>query len=333
MKKHEITGYYGNNNFGDDLFVEILKGYLEKANNECLVDLYNKNFIQRLFDKLKRLSVVDSVTLGGGSILGTSGKFGVRQLEASLKDLLKYKYCAIGVGIENLNYIPDYFLHKFDFLGVRSKKDFELIKKVNANAIYTSDLAYSYRDIFDQYLLKGEKENEIGIVLTNTGLIGQNINNSSEVEKMILVLKHVFSNYHFNIYSFQPSRIQDNIVISQFEKYLLSNDISYSIFEHYDVHHTIGHLQKNKFVVSDRLHAGILCHILKIPFLLSTHHSKCIDYLNDIDYFTDNFDLKNFNEKLIFEAIDWCNSNKNTLNLHQEISVNSIKKWVSFVTQ
>lgn len=331
MKKHEITGYYGNNNFGDDLFVEILKGYLEKADTECLVDLYNEKFMQRLIDKLKRLSSVESVTLGGGSILGTSGKFGVRRLESSLKGLLKYKYCAIGVGIENVNYIPASFLHKFDFLGIRSKKDLDLIKKINANAFYTSDLAYTYKDIFNQYILKNEKDNEIGIVLTDTGLIGQNINIKSLVEKMILVLKDVFPNYHFNIYSFQPSRIQDNTVIRQFEKYLLSNNISYSIFEHKNVHHTICHLQRNKFVVSDRLHAGILCHILKIPFLLSTHHSKCIDYLKDIDYFIDRFDLENFNEELIFNAINWCNSDRNTLILHEQTAVNAVKKWLSFI--
>ena len=331
MKKHEITGYYGNNNFGDDLFVEILKGYLEKANTECLVDLYNENFIQRLFSKLKRLSSVESVTLGGGSILGTSGKFGVRRLETSLKGLLRYKYCALGVGIENLNYIPDSFLHKFDFLGIRSKKDLDLIKKTNPNAFYTSDLAYSYKNIFSKNILRSEKGNEIGIVLTDTGLIGQNINKALVVEKMILVLKSIFPNYHFNIYSFQPSRTQDNVVISEFEKYLLNNDISYSIFEHTNVHHTISHLQKNRFVVSDRLHAGILCHILEIPFLLSTHHSKCVDYLNDINYFTDRFDLENFNEKLVFEAIDWCNSDRNTLALHEQTSINAIKKWLSFI--
>lgn len=331
MKKHEITGYYGNNNFGDDLFVEILKGYLEKANTECLVDLYNENFIQRLLNKLKRLSTVESVTLGGGSILGTSGKFGVRRLEASLKGLLRYKYCAIGVGIENLNYIPETYLNKFDFLGIRSKKDLDLIKKTNPNAFYTSDLAYSYKNIFDQYVLKNIKDNEIGIVLTDTGLIGQNINSTLVIEKMILVLKDIFPSYHFNIYSFQPSRMQDNIVISQFEKYLLNNNISYSVFEHVNVHTTISHLQKNKFVVTDRLHAGILCHIMEIPFLLSTHHSKCVDYLDDIDYFTNSFDLESFNEKLVFNAINWCNSDRNTLALHEQTSVNAIKKWLSFI--
>lgn len=331
MSKHEITGYYGNNNFGDDLFVEILRGYLDINGKDSLVDLYNSNFVSRVLQKIGRLSVVDSVTLGGGSILGTSGKFGVRALEANLKFLFKYKYCALGVGIEHTDYIPNNFINKFDFLGVRSRKDYEILKEKNSNIFYSSDLAYSYRLIFKQNILEKHNVDEIGVVLTDTGLIGKDIKNSTSIKKMIDELKNFYSNDLFNIYCFQPKRDADNEVIQIFTKYLDEANIKYTVFNHFDVHETIKHLQRNKFVLSDRLHAGILCHILKIPFLLSTHHQKCIDYLDDIKYFTNKFDLDSVNRANFINAIEWCNSNMNTLEFHEKNSNKSLQKWIQLI--
>lgn len=331
MVKHEITGYYGNNNFGDDLFVEILKGYLEINNKEVLVDLYDSNFIARVYGKLNRLSSVESVTLGGGSILGTSGKFGVRNLEAYLKNFFKYKYCAIGVGIENVDFIPDEFIKKFDLLGIRSRKDYEILKNKNPNIFYSSDLAYSYKLIFGDNIVEKKNINEIGIVLTDTGLIGGDIENAVAIKKMISELESFFKDHFFNIYCFQPKRDADNEVVLTFTKYLDDASIKYKVFNHSDVHQTINHLQRNKFVVSDRLHAGILCHILRIPFLLSTHHQKCIDYLDDINYFINEFNLESVNKENFINAINWCNSNMNTLDFHEENSKKSLQNWIQLI--
>ena len=55
--------------------------------------------------------------------------------------------------------------------------------------IFIPVLLLACNNIFSQNILRSEKGNEIGIVLTDTGLIGQNINKALVVEKMILVLK------------------------------------------------------------------------------------------------------------------------------------------------
>tara|TARA_R100000049_G_C1930588_1_gene74584 strand:- start:599 stop:1261 length:663 start_codon:yes stop_codon:yes gene_type:complete len=171
-----------------------------------------------------------------------------------------------------------------DYVGLRSIREFELLSKTFSNVHYTADIAYSLKKYLHYDSISPSSSSKyVGIILTDVGFIGSRSN-----ADMLDFVKSVLNSFHsstiFNIYNFQRNRLEDRIAINKLISCLKSINADFNYIEHENTLETISSLSNNEFIISDRLHGAILSHILDIPFILSNHHTKCLDFLLDIGH-------------------------------------------------
>lgn len=322
-----ITGYYGFKNFGDDLFVAVMENYCTANNINYHIELSNNGKFSKFVTRIFKIDESSSITLAGGSILGNVGGLSVRNFEKIIHNFKKNKYSAIGVGLHNSDNIDVGLIAKMGFIGIRSKKDYNIVKKLNSQCYYTSDLAYAY-DIKE---IKNNKKKSLGIIITEVGFLGSNIHN---LDKIMHSIKDFFDkDIVINVYIFQSIMPQDitlgNLICSKINEY----DYTCEVFIHETVEKTICSLSKNLFIISDRLHGAILSHKLNIPFLMSVHHEKCKDFLTDINYSIDEANLKFISPFSFEKAINYSlNLGIIESNNMTELSLNGLNMWNDFLS-
>lgn len=338
LRKNDlITGYYGHENFGDDLFCDILYSSLKMRTelNPKIVkyNAENCSSIFKGFNALSRLVSARSVTLGGGSILGLNSKFSNRGLEYLFSKMSRISYNAIGVGLLNPNgVIPNQFIKSMNYVGLRSIKEYECLSKKFNNVHYTADIAYSLKN----YMSLDERESNnyignVGVIITSVGFIGSR--NKKETMFFVRNLVASFSkDTVFNIYNFQRSRVEDKIVFEEFISCLKYFKVNFKYIEHLHTSETIISLSKNDFIISDRLHGAIISHILNIPFVLSNHHAKCYDFLIDINHpYIPKYDYI-LNSSLVESLMPSSGVLKGSKKEFEKISLRSIDDWMLSLT-
>ena len=215
-----------------------------------------------------------------------------------------------------------------EFLGVRSKKDFSMIQAINPNCHYSSDLAYSYA--ITNFKEDNQKKS-IGIIVAGVGYLGRNIYNLDKVMENIQVFFN--KDVVIKLYVFQ-SILQEDLLISNLIKSKIENyNFKCELFIHEDVDKTIQSLSKNSFIISDRLHGAIISHKLNIPFLMSTHHEKCKDFLDDIGCSVVEGCLSSISPYSFENAIKYSSERgKEESAKMTELSLNSLTIWNKFLS-
>jgi len=322
-----ITGYYGFKNFGDDLFVEVMENYCISNSINYNIELSNNSRFSKLATRIFAIDESSSITLAGGSILGNSGGFSVRNFEKIIHKFKKNKYSAIGVGLHNSDKIDIDLIGKMGFVGIRSKKDYNIVKKLNSQCYYTSDLAYAY----DINNIKNKRKKTLGIIITEVGYLGSNIQN---LDKIMNSIQDFFGkDTVIRVYVFQSIMPKDiilgDLICSRVKEY----GFNCELFIHETVQKTIGSLSENLFIISDRLHGAIVSHKLNIPFLMSVHHEKCEDFLTDINYSIDEANLKFISPYSFEKAINYSlNLGVSESNNMTELSLNGLNMWNNFLS-
>lgn len=167
MDKHRLraafTGYYGMNNFGDDLFGVVCSAAARKYWNgdpqlvgPAIPDLDVRYTMpswysaavygssgplgkaSRFYSFARSLSGSDVLVMGGGSVIGSSSKSSFRrQMMLSARAAGKLKLAAVGVSIGPLDHaaaeaaVAD-FLDHLDYIAVRDKRSYDLAVKLGA---------------------------------------------------------------------------------------------------------------------------------------------------------------------------------------------------------
>ena len=162
MAKILISGYYGYDNFGDEVILSVLTGHLKSRNHDITVlsnnpektsNTYGVNSVKN-FELLKLISAIsncDVLISGGGSLL---------QDVTSLKSLLYYSFViwlaqklgkkviifAQGIGPLRSNtakrIVPS-IISKCSIVTVRDEKSLEYLNKQGINATLVSDPVFS----------------------------------------------------------------------------------------------------------------------------------------------------------------------------------------------
>ncbi|MBM7559404.1 polysaccharide pyruvyl transferase family protein [Marinitoga litoralis] len=304
MKKIFIIGYYGYNNIGDEmLFESILEIFkeLEFSGNIYIIsdkinqkEKYNFKIINiEKYDFPKIINTIkesDIVIYGGGNLF---------QTETSLRSFIYYE-TLFGLAKrykKNILFLSQgfgHFKHKYAI-----KKMKKILKYENLHGILRDKTSYIYAKRFTDNFQLGT---DIGVLKYKNKQFEKNINygqitlvikNRKNWDSLIYILKQSGIN---RIVPVAFNKSQDSIYAYEFyENYKNKIDLSFPI---YDEEKIIDEYIKSEYVISDRLHGGILALYLKIPVIMY-RNQKNYRVFTTID---ENYNLFYRNEEdLIFK--------------------------------
>lgn len=313
-----FSGYYGQNNTGDDSFVEVsswgaknfwnienpiyISSQLPKTINNCnsLGKEYYKGYFR--LKAYKEIIKSKGFVIAGGSVLHSEIlNFDFYKIAQIRKQIAKKSILgAIGVSLGPFKSLKaekqiKEFLMSFSFLAVRDSLSFEIASSFNLPyiPIRAFDLAALLPSIYSDKdnLYSKIKPLILGVSLCYyESYVGGNVNNESRRNKNIEdILSIISKNYHeitirFFVFNGHP-KIGDKEITDAFVEKIKTGKCKIEIVE-YDanIYNMWKKISECSYVLSTRLHAAIFACFSEVPFTLIEYHRKCVDFLNEIDY-------------------------------------------------
>ena len=328
-KKILISGYYGFDNLGDDLVLEVLVKKLKvmglnievlSGNPEKTYQSYGvkSTFYKSYGSVISSILNSDILISGGGSLL---------QDVTSLKSLLYYlfvintallfgkKVIIFSQGIGPLNnwvgkLLTKLTLQKCQFVSVRDRKSRMVLSKWNILSELIND------PICDLKLLQTEKKPIVGIQLRNC----KNLSNFF-IQSLAQEVSRSFADKEVEIYSFQDS--MDLEVCKNFQSILRSfnPDIKTTLMSNTSTKEIVDKISHLEYMIAMRFHANLLAlkygiktlafaYDIKVEKLAQEANIPCGN-LNKSQNFEKLFEqLKNLNSQNLLEysqskTFDW----------------------------
>lgn len=317
-----ITGYYGQNNFGDDLFQKLFKEYLKSQledvtiNNFSPVNKGKFNRINRVLNMIYNIIRSDYIIYAGGSILSDTSSNNMRKLQYLLVKILKKKHAVYGVSYgpftdKKLRKFYDKFIKSLSFVALRDKESYRKvldIENINSENIYFSgDIATL---ITNKELPKPDKNKKVlGISLCN---YDRYTSVSYDEEERFLnqftddIQKQMDQYEEVIIFALKTGDLGDEkLAKMQFDKYSRYHNKVSIIYHIDDVTKTLSYMNLCTHLICMRLHAMIPSIILNKTVLSIEYHEKCKHFLDTINapdklrISRDEYTLKDFTQKLI----------------------------------
>ncbi|PIC67983.1 hypothetical protein CSV78_04105 [Sporosarcina sp. P16a] len=316
-----FTGYYGMNNYGDDLFVlasvygankywgsspEVIGSKVKGINADFKVTkfegLYSGNGI---LNKLYRMQVMlaafiknDNIILAGGSTISSDTSIRMRRFQGQLMDLGLAKMSAIGVSIGPFSSEKDIIeaknlLNKFEYISVRDQNSYNTLKELNIQTpfILGRDIAGIIPSI------SSEKK-----IVNNSKILGVSICNYESYTGGSLKQENERNQAIISAIKRIGLKNKENIIVrvcvlnthSELGDIAISNKLLKELnkqgIETQRVIYEDDPLQMWEEIVSCdvffsvRLHGAITAFLGEVPFVLVEYHEKCTSFLNDIEY-------------------------------------------------
>lgn len=312
-----FTGYYGQLNTGDDAFVEVAAWGANKywnMNNNIFLSRYEnlphtqrkiKGYpfnIPKTYKIQNRLLLTKTkflISAGGSTLYSKMQTNNIKSLAINLKNRgANIKIGGIGVSIGPFKTVEDEkavfnYLKKIDFLAVRDKASFELIKNLDLpyRPVNAFDLAALLPEIYDKKQISENQYKTIGVsVCPVESIIGGDISNEERRNKNIIeLIKKIekMDEIHFKFFIINGHPTVGDITLTK--KIIDQAKLkSYEIIN-YDKNtlNTWNKIGSCDFIISTRLHAAIFSCFLNIPFMLNEYHRKCKDFLDDVGYMSE----------------------------------------------
>lgn len=329
MKKVVISGYYGCDNFGDEMILDILVAKLKELNFDITVFSKNpqktasihevKSFETfSLRDVISNLKKTDCLISGGGSLL---------QDVTSIKSLIYYLFViaialffrkkviifAQGIGpIKNkfAEILTMILLKQCEIVTVRDEKSLELVKKFKIDAKLVSDPFYSMR--FESK----NSQSKVGVQLRAFETL-----NDKLLNKLAEAICLNFSEKKIQIFSLQTSLDLD--VCKKFEGILktLNPEIKTEIIFDKSPKEIIDEISTLEYMIAMRFHACVtalkfgiktlaICYDIKLENLVKEAKIPSLSMSAKEDYnevFEDlkNTDINSTCEIINSKAFDW----------------------------
>lgn len=311
-----VTGFYGQSNFGDDLFCYILSKAFDDDNCRilngefkskskvnfykipCLSKYYNnKGFlgsISRILTNCWMSIVPDVLIYGGGSVFCKYASLKQRWLTYRLSKYSLTKKYAFGVSIgpfKNIEEESKYIriLSSFDMIFLRDKASETYLDKANINYIRSNDMVWS----LSEYVKVEDKKRERIVLCTHSVLdvnkLSDALYNSFNKDQPITVLCLEESEiYHCK-------KLFDELILKCFI------DVEFCCYYKDNIENTIQLLGTAELVITSKLHGAITSAVYGTKFLLFEYQEKCSHLLDEVNY---TKEIKNFgNENVFFESI------------------------------
>lgn len=285
MKKKVFVNGYADDNFGDDIFFDLLLNrYPETDFYFNLIHTPNhlkqypncKVVYKKKRDLLTFLGETDLYLLIGGSMFQESNHF-LAMFKRWLKTLLVFLYLrfkGIKIVCIGFNFGPirtKAFLQLYrllfkipTYLSVRDDATYQLFKK-NPKFHYYPDMAFSLQET----KIESDKTKSLGVSLMDFGpaVSFQTAYN----QFMVSVLNEIDCSIPITIYGFQnTSKISDkqsiNSVLQQVKR-----DVQVELYNGYNFKEFLASYGKNSYIITTRFHSLVLA-------LLNQQNISCIEY-------------------------------------------------------
>lgn len=315
-----FNGYYGEQNSGDDAFVEVSSWgahQIWKKNNLKYLALENKLPIVLYkikgypitFPKTYKLqshlliNLAEAFISAGGSTFH-SKIFPNNPKDIALRKKIKrkdsFQLGAIGVSIgpfksiEAEKSIQNYLRH-LDFLTLRDKRSFKYANSLNLpyKSVEAFDLAALLPDIYEYHkknTLSHHNKPIIGISICNyeSYVTHGNINDESRRNKVIIeIIKNLDKKEKVKFVFFiinGNKRVGDKEITNNIiRKCNLKNEFEIKEYNK-KVQSVWEQIAECDFFLSTRLHGAIFACFANVPFMLVEYHKKCSDFLDDVGY-------------------------------------------------
>ena len=285
-----VFGYYNHKNLGDELFIDAFQTIFPSI-NFTFVDHISK----------ENLENVDAVFFGGGSFLDGDPSIG----KDAIDTLCDKKIFYIGVGVEtNIHPFHIELMKRAELIATRSK-NFDNIKNLNKNIIYTPDLVY----VLTSKVSKKKKKKSI-LYLPNINTVPRS---SDPYWKHLYWerFKHEFSQvldelvsseYNIDMFSMctGPEENDDWAAVEICNRMLRRKSHLISCKKDY-----IKFFSSYELVITQRYHGIVLSELAQTPYISIAHHDKLKQSAFDIGSFISYFE---FSKENIFNKI--FNKNK-----------------------
>lgn len=324
MVKSDIlfSGYYGQQNTGDDAFVEVSAWGAKNIWKKSMVRyLAVHHHLPKTVEKVSGypltipktykiqenllINSCDYLISAGGSTFSKEIQLNStrsRGLVAKQKRGGNLKLGAIGVSIGPFKTLKDEqsiitYLKSIDFLRVRDRRSYDFVRslKLPYLPIEAFDLAALLPDVYSNVRLREKTsiKKVIGISLCNyesyiqDGDLNNERRRNSYLSKLITHLNQT-GNYFFQFFIINghPLKGDSKITFETIERCKLVNNFSVASYNP-NTSNVWEEISKCDFMLSTRLHAAIFACFLEIPFMLVEYHLKCSDFLEDIGYCMD----------------------------------------------
>lgn len=302
-----VTGFYGQDNFGDDLFEFFFNSELRKTGAKVTCygagplrpgseancgfvgrTIYGRNAlvnkVLRVITNIKMVLTSDLIVYGGGSVFGKYASFRQRYVVAALAKIFRKKLWAIGVSIgpfvderQEKAYVK--VLRGFDNIVVRDKASLEVLDR--------SPISPSKYKLLPDVAF-----------LTPAFIGGQQERRGGEVTLVLAVHLREYSGAVIDFIKSQGGGYEKIIVISLEGT---SNCVAVDLYE--TVKTQVGvrvgvnlyngpsdflsfcDLIKNaSYVITSKLHGSIVAAAYGVPFHVFCYQEKCTDLVEMLDY-------------------------------------------------
>ena len=346
--KLAFTGYYGMENYGDDLFVLAstygahkywntkptivgmeMKGIDAKFQVNKFGNLYSG---KNVFSKFYRMQVMlktfignDIVVMAGGSTISSDTSNRMRQFQYRMLEKRISKMAAIGVSLGPFNNKEDFerakrLIERFEYIAVRDELSFNTLKSMNVKTPYIlgRDIAGVIPLIVPNEKSENKKE-VLGISICNyesftNGDVEQEINRNKAMISAITKFgkdrkKELL--IKICVLNLHPD-LGDMKISKELQKELNKEGVdSEIVFHNSDPLYMWKEITSCDAFFSVRLHGAITAYLGDIPFVLIEYHEKCSSFLDDVGYLSDYRIKPGCNDdKYIYEVIEKLFSRK-----------------------
>lgn len=339
-RKIFLYGYYGFNNFGDDLILRsLVENIMSYGKTEFLVRSLNKgpylgenvvytkvdkiianskvNRAYRLVKYLKKILLyikkTDFVIVGGGTLIhDNKSRWSLLimfLLVISSKILFKRIYF-VGVGISDLKYKSSYIMLNlitklssgFYIRDIEAEKILRKANVVEKRFQLTADLAYSLKHLKKKSDKTGDnKRINIGITMVDNAFYNKKIQGA--IIEYVALLKNI--NYEFEVHFIpfhEMSADCDNTINDSKVMIKIKQELSE---ENIIIEEQIGEkfdkvYESLDLVIGMRFHSLVLAAIYEIPFIGINHDNKIVGICKSYDM--PSVDVKDVNAEILLET-------------------------------
>lgn len=339
-RKIFLYGYYGFNNFGDDLILRsLVENIMSYGKTEFLVRSLNKgpylgenvvytkvdkiianskvNRAYRLVKYLKKILLyikkTDFVIVGGGTLIhDNKSRWSLLimfLLVISSKILFK-RIFFVGVGISDLKYKSSYIMLNlitklssgFYIRDIEAEKILRKANVVEKRFQLTADLAYSLKHLKKKSDKTGDnKRINIGITMVDNAFYNKKIQGA--IIEFVALLKNI--NYEFEVHFIpfhEMSADCDNTINDSKVMIKIKQELSE---ENIIIEEQIGEkfdkvYESLDLVIGMRFHSLVLAAIYEIPFIGINHDNKIVGICKSYDM--PSVDVKDVNAEILLET-------------------------------
>ena len=314
-----ISGYYGCDNFGDNLTLRCLMDHLKGQNGTVLTHDINNTNVPPNVNKIHRFNLwkirkamkkTKVFLLGSGSLLqdSTSNR-SLFYYQFITKMAIRY-HCktllyANGIGPisrkRNQKTTAD-LLNRVDLITVRDQDSMELLKalKVDRPTHLTADDAFSYD--FTELIPHTPVSDAEGKTIVGINFKLDRINTSEGINAIAGALAHLAQKHNFYYYliPFHVSQDQPQLM----ELHRLLPEVSYLVEPTAEPHVLVPYVTAGKYHIFERLHGQIMATMLGTPFLPVNYDPKNRSLMAQIGMDVYLLNHNELSQKNIIEAFE-----------------------------